>query len=228
MNTDPHTLTGAYVLDAIPDDELRAFEFHLNGCEPCAWEVREFRATAARLGSAAATSPPPALKAHVLARIRVVRQGGRARTRRPVRLPRVFAAAAAFLLVVATALGVALTRYPHTEQGRPVSALSAVMSADDARIVRAGDSAGRVTLVMSREQDRLILLTTGMPAPRPGHVYQIWKITPDYRSAGLLTGGDATVEIPGIADTDRITITVEPAGGSGRPTGRPVVTASLT
>ncbi|MGH3876311.1 MAG: anti-sigma factor [Actinophytocola sp.] len=228
MTADLHSLTGAYVLDAVPDDERRAFEFHLNGCESCGREVREFRATATRLGSAVAMPPPPAVKARVLARIRAVRQGGRVRVGRSDRLVRVFAAAAAVLLVVATSLGVALARYPHLEEGRPVSALSAVMGADDVRLVRADSSAGRVTLVVSRRQDRLVLLTEGVPQPPPGRAYQIWKVTLDYRSAGLLPGGNAAVEIPGIADTERIAITVEPVGGSSRPTDRPVITASLT
>jgi len=226
-----HTLTGAYVLDAIPGDELRAFEFHLNGCEACAREVRELRATATRLGVAVATSPPPELKARVLARIHQVRQGGRAPARRPPRLTRVFAAAAAALLVVATALGVALARYQNVEEGQPISALPGVLRAEDARIVRADGpaaSGGHVMLVLSRQQDRLVLVTDGMRPPSAGHVYQIWTITPAYRSAGLLTGRDTTIEIPGIRDADKIAITVEPAGGSTRPTGRAVVTASLT
>jgi anti-sigma-K factor RskA len=231
VTADLHTLTGAYVLDAIPGNELRAFEFHLNGCEPCAREVRELRAAAARLGLAAATAPPPRLKSRVLHQIHQVRQGGRTPAGRPRRLTRVFAAAAAVLLVIATALGVALARYQNVEDGQPVSALPGILRAEDARIVRAtgpGGSGGHVMLVVSRGQDRLLLVTDGMRPPPPGHAYQIWTITPAYRSAGLLTGRDTTVEVPGIRDADRLAITVEPVGGSARPTGRTVASAPLT
>ena len=47
-----HTLTGAYALHALPEDERVAFERHLGACEACAQEVRELSATAARLGLA--------------------------------------------------------------------------------------------------------------------------------------------------------------------------------
>ncbi|MGW4275741.1 RskA family anti-sigma factor, partial [Streptomyces seoulensis] len=53
---DLHSMTGAYALHALPDDERAAFERHLAGCASCAQEVAEFAATAARL--ALASSAP--------------------------------------------------------------------------------------------------------------------------------------------------------------------------
>ncbi|MCF6525932.1 zf-HC2 domain-containing protein, partial [Streptomyces sp. JJ36] len=69
-----HTLTGAYSLDALPEPERAEFERHLAGCEPCAQEVRELRATTERLGLAAAAPPPPALRRRVLEAVPAVRQ----------------------------------------------------------------------------------------------------------------------------------------------------------
>ncbi|TMQ91982.1 anti-sigma factor [Actinomadura soli] len=75
MRDDVHALAGAYALDAIDDaEERRLFESHLAGCEPCAAELREFRATTARLGMAVPEAPPARLRARVLADIRSVRQ----------------------------------------------------------------------------------------------------------------------------------------------------------
>ncbi|MFG1690163.1 anti-sigma factor domain-containing protein [Nonomuraea sp. NPDC049269] len=72
---DPHTLVGAYALDAIDDEiERHRFEDHLAGCPDCALEVAGFAETAARLGSAVAIEPPPGLKDRVFAQIDQVRQ----------------------------------------------------------------------------------------------------------------------------------------------------------
>ncbi len=71
---DLHTLTGAYAVDALPDDERALFEAHLAVCAACAQEVHELQATAARLGATSVTAPPPHLRAQVLARIDTVRQ----------------------------------------------------------------------------------------------------------------------------------------------------------
>ncbi|MFD1547602.1 anti-sigma factor [Nonomuraea guangzhouensis] len=73
--SDPHTLVGAYALDAIDDEvERHRFEDHLAGCPDCALEIAGFAETAARLGSAVAIEPPPSLKERVFAQIDQVRQ----------------------------------------------------------------------------------------------------------------------------------------------------------
>lgn len=74
MNPDRHTMTGAYAVGALSGEERRAFESHLAECAECAQEVGEFEATAARLGAAEETVPPPRMRAAVLERISQVRQ----------------------------------------------------------------------------------------------------------------------------------------------------------
>lgn len=71
---DIHTLTGAYAVDALPDDEREVFEQHLLACDACAQEVTELQATAARLSDAAFELPPPSLRDRVLAEIDATRQ----------------------------------------------------------------------------------------------------------------------------------------------------------
>ena len=46
---DPHGAVGAYVADALDDEERAVFELHLAGCESCLREVAEFTETAAEL-----------------------------------------------------------------------------------------------------------------------------------------------------------------------------------
>jgi anti-sigma-K factor RskA len=219
VTADRHTLTGAYVLDAVPEEERRAFAAHLDGCEFCRREVHELRATATRLARAVAAPPPPWLKGRVLARIGDVRQGARVRAAWS-RLP---AAAAAVLAVVSVSFGLLLAWQPRVEDGRPVAALPAVLRAEDARIVRA-PGIGAVSVVMSRRQDRLVVVTDGLRAPA-GHDYQVWTSSPAYRSAGVLTGSD--LEVRGLAGVERIAITLEPDGGSDQPTGPALVTADV-
>ncbi|NEC38751.1 zf-HC2 domain-containing protein, partial [Streptomyces rubrogriseus] len=71
---DLHSLTGAYALHALSDDERAAFERHLAGCVTCEQEAREFAAATARLGLAATVAPAPALRDRVLHRVTTVRQ----------------------------------------------------------------------------------------------------------------------------------------------------------
>ncbi|MGW0568115.1 anti-sigma factor [Streptomyces tauricus] len=73
---DLHTLTGAYALHALSDEEREAFERHLAECEPCAQETAELSATAARLGLAVSVPPRPAMREDVLRQITTVRQEG--------------------------------------------------------------------------------------------------------------------------------------------------------
>jgi hypothetical protein len=80
-------------------------------------------------------------------------------------------------------------------------------------------------------QEVLVLLASGLPALDAAHVYQVWLIgRGGAHSAGLMTAEPAqrmlVTELP--PGTDRIGITVEPAGGSPGPTTPAVTRISLT
>ena len=70
---DPHGAVGAYVADALDDDERTVFEQHLAGCESCRREVAEFTETAAELTWLSEATPPPSLRTSVLWQIATVR-----------------------------------------------------------------------------------------------------------------------------------------------------------
>ncbi|MEU9361246.1 anti-sigma factor [Streptomyces sp. NPDC048301] len=85
---DPHESSAAYVLHALPEEERRAFEEHLAGCEQCQEEVAELRATTALLGRATAEQPPGALRDRVLSSVAATPQEpapqeSRSRTEKP-------------------------------------------------------------------------------------------------------------------------------------------------
>lgn len=74
MNPETHTLTGAYVLNALSPTERAAFEEHRSACVLCDVETTELTETVARLGLAAAEPAPPELKQRVLTRAAHTRQ----------------------------------------------------------------------------------------------------------------------------------------------------------
>ena len=72
---EPHTLTGAYALDALTRADRARFERHLARCEQCAREARALAEVTAALAAAVAAEPPAELLQRVLA--------AAARTRQP-------------------------------------------------------------------------------------------------------------------------------------------------
>jgi hypothetical protein len=63
----PHTLAGAYALDALDGRDRTRFRRHLARCQECAGEVDDLREAAARLAAAVSTAPSAAMKHRVLA-----------------------------------------------------------------------------------------------------------------------------------------------------------------
>src|SRR4051812_23980092 len=85
MSIDVHTLSGAYALDALTPDEAAAFESHLEGCESCRTEVREFREVLAAMGEQSWSATPRTLREAVLtAAERTPQQRPPARVEAPV------------------------------------------------------------------------------------------------------------------------------------------------
>jgi anti-sigma factor RsiW len=224
---DVHALTGAYVLDAVPEFERAAFERHLAECDACTQEVRELQETATRLGQAAFAEPPPHLKSQVLTRISQIRQlppdpaGHPGSSRgRPHWALRLSTAAAAVLLVIASVLGVLLVR--ERQAGDDARALaSALVGASDAKVVNGQGGGGSATMVVSHSQGRALVLAN-LPELSSDKVYQAWLINgDDAQSAGLLRG--RVLDVTGLGDAKSIGVTIENAGGADKPSMKPIV-----
>lgn len=241
---DLHLLTGAYALDALDGTELARFERHLDRCAACREEVRGLRETAARLAMATAITPPPAMQEQVLAAAERTRQlvpAGRKprllagwRTsrrpsitlRRPVMLIAVPAMAAVIVALVVLQ-GITMHRLQVSQASN--RSIAAVLSAPDARIKTSATSVGgTVTAVISASDHEAVITTNRMPAPAGTRVYQLWVISASgARSAGLLPGGTTTpVLAAGIKPGDSLGVTIEPAGGTAKPTTSPIVVIS--
>lgn len=248
---EPHTLAGAYALDAIDGPDRARFERHLARCPTCAAELRELREATARLAGAAAANPPANLIEQVVAAAARTRQlppaaargRGTAGTRptgpgRPRRAaPRLVAAglAAAFLAGAAGTGLAAVTAEQHLSSARQSDhAIAEVLNAPDAVLLTARVTAGgTATLVMSRRDRALVFTTDGLPPLRDGRCYQLWLMGPaGDRPTGVLPSPDHGMTSPviatGLAAGDWVALTVEPAGRSPGSATAPILMLKLT
>lgn len=251
MKESLHALSGAYVVDALDDDERAAFEAHLPGCLDCQHEVASLREATALLADDAATTPPPSLRASVLAGISTIRplppemeQDKPAepepelatvvpmRNRRRFRLA-TLAAAAAVLAIV----GVGAVFQPFQDNSPPVAnpqtPADRVLAADDAKQVEIKfEDGSKATVVRSLSEGRAVLLTEDMAAPPSGKSFEVWlqDSTGTMLPAGLMSkGGDHTILLKGDASAaEGVGITVEPKGGSPAPTSEPIALFDLS
>jgi Anti-sigma-K factor rskA len=129
--------------------------------------------------------------------------------------------AAAASVAAAAALGITQLSAEHQLDRARETAIARVVTAPDARVETARTSAGgSVTVVTSAGLREAVVSTTGMAVLPSGRVYQVWVMSPSgARSAGLL---DEASLLATVAPGDRIGITIEPAGGTARPTTSPV------
>jgi anti-sigma-K factor RskA len=239
----PHVLAGAYAVHAIDDDAERArFERHLRRCQECSDELRRMSAIATRLGFAAAAPPPPRLREHVLAAASRTRQlpppvghdasPGEPRPGSARRLAWAIAGASfAVIIVLSTAL--LRTQNELDKATAREAAVVAVLSAPDARAMsRATSAGGTATVVYSLARHALIVTSANLPPPPAGKVYELWLLGPPHvRAAGLLPAvvhnHTAPVLVPHLAAGDQLGVTVEPAGGTSRPTTTPILVLPL-
>lgn len=240
---DAHALTGPYAVDALDAEERALVERHLDACPACRDEVRELRETAARLAATTAVPPPDRLRSRVLAEIGTVRQAppansGAVPLRRAARfggarLPWL-AAAAMFVAVVVLGALLADARGDESGAGSRAGRIAAIVTAPDTRTVTATGDGATATALTSRSRDEALVVASGLHAPGPAHVWQVWFMTDQgARSAGLLddvsAGQNAVGRLvaDGLGDAARIGVTLEPAGGSPAPTTPPVVVMTL-
>lgn len=219
------SLATPYALHALSDADLADVEHRLGDMPPedaasFLAEVRAVRETMAVIAAATATEPPAHLRAQVLAQIAddPVRRLGE-RRRRP-RWTTTILAAAATVAIGLGALGVGLALRPTATQ----STADQVFAAPDVRTA-SGDipGGGTATVVFSRERHSGVLVMNNVPPPQPGTVYQMWLVSADgSHSAGTMdaqaVAPSTTAVLPDIGSSRSLAFTVEPPGGSTRPT----------
>lgn len=250
MHPELHTLTGAYAVDALDDDERLAFEAHLPDCETCRQEVDGFARTASMLGGAVAEAPPPHLKGTILDIVARTRQEPPAATtpqarpaERPVRLSRaparrawmerLLVPAAAVMAVIVAGLSIVVGNLNRRlDEVVPSNAVAAVVAADDMQSWDADlPDGGSARVVYSPTRGQGWFLADGLDSVEEGKVYELWLIDDEGPSpAGLFHPSDGVAAHSFTGDVSRVAamaVTVEPASGSPEPTTDPIVVVEM-
>jgi hypothetical protein len=222
----------AYALHALDDAEAHAFGEHLRTCAACREELAQLQSVTDALAvGVPRTDAPPALAARIMATVyaeaellkaaghdadRVVRER---RVRRGL-LP-AFASAlalAAGLLIGAFAINTGSTTHESTEVIHAAVAIPG----------------RRVSAEVRKVGSHLQLVVEGMPAPPPGHIYEIWlehgAAAPQPTDAlfSVTKAGAGSVGVPGdLRGVSDVLVTAEPLGGSLKPTRTPVIVAKV-
>ena len=184
---------------------------------------------------------------------RPARRGTSRQVRRARRVwfPRISVAVAAVATAVAVVLGVsqihsqsqlsttqsqlAAIRSQLSNAEAHNHAITAVLAASDARLVSSKTSrGGNVTAIVSPGESKMVVLTSSLPALPASEVYELWLLGPDAaaKPSGLLgkmqDGRTQPVLAAGPVKGYNLGITIEPAGGTLKPTMAPIVVMPLT
>jgi anti-sigma-K factor RskA len=236
-----HALSGAYVCDALGEDERAAFEAHMDQCPQCVAEVRALCEVTAIMAVSVSQRPPASLEAALDARIGATGQvpsatdtaAGGPTARGPLRRVRAGWAVAAALALLAVGLA-----WRTVDQQHQISALNAqatqisqLLAAPDAYTARVPVTGGGSALVVhSRSRDEVAVTFAGLSQAPAGKTYQLWLLAPDgsARSVGLMPAAPARpLLVEGLVGESKVGMTIEPAGGSAKPTTTPVMVAAL-
>ena len=218
-----HDLTAGYALDALSEDEERAYEQHLRRCARCQEELRLFHDTAVALAHGVeAPPPPPALRDRILEQALAGRRNVvpfRSRRREMFAFATAAAAAAAAIVV-----GVwASTLSGELEREREALEILAHPRAES---IALSGAEGRLVVTAAREA---ALVVRGLDRAPEGRTYEIWVIEDGDAAPAGLFDGRAEVEIVRLQEPvppgATVAVTLEPAGGVEQPTGTPLFAA---
>jgi anti-sigma-K factor RskA len=237
MSARDHSLyqeeVGAYLLGALTELEVQAFERHMVHCPNCRDEVERLRPAADALPrSVEQMTPPTTLKTALMEVVdREADQSSQesARPARPSRrrlgsfLPSLRPALVAGALALGVAGGFAAARLSEGEESRTLSA-----TVDERRIPEAS---GRLVLQGDGEEGA-ILRVQGMPSLEPDQVYQAWvardkTFVPQPTFEVGDTGGGAVAIPDDLSGAEQILVTREPRGGARAPGEAPILSVGL-
>ncbi len=223
----------AYVLGALPEQELASFHEHLDGCAECAAEVATLQPAADSLALAVTRVEAPLdLRDRLMAVV-----GGEAELLHaagheadlPPRRKAGWRARLAPALGAATALaaGLAIGALAIGGSTNTVTKTQTI----EAAVATPGYHA---TAALEKSGSHLVLVVSGMPAPPPGHIYEVWlergtrAPQPTDVLFSVTHSGGGSVGVPGsLGGVSKVLVTAEPLGGSLKPTREPVIVASI-
>jgi anti-sigma-K factor RskA len=234
----------AYVLGALDAHEVAPFREHLQDCAICQGEVTQLQKTADALALGVSYKPAPdALRARIMATVHseseLLKAAGHEADRVRPPAPR-WRRGLLPALAAAAALGVGLLI--------GALAINTGSSTQHTLVLHAGTEHAQVlqasvelpghhnaSAELRRVGSHLELVVVGMPAPPPGHIYEIWLVPPHSQTPlptdalfSVTHQGDGSVGVPGSAqNVSEVLVTAEPLGGSLKPTRKPVIVAPI-
>ncbi|HEY9722398.1 MAG TPA: anti-sigma factor [Oscillatoriaceae cyanobacterium] len=235
---DIQDLVALAALDALPGDERRDLDAHLNGCPACRDRLAELREAASMLAyGAPPATPDPALKARVLRRVR------------PAAAPRSLVAACMLLalgLLASLVLLAQSQRQLHEAEAKNAT-LTAVNAAQLGRLAvlqtpdlevaslagQSGAPGAQARLFWSPERHAWLISFFGLPPLQGRKTYQLWAITGKQKLSLGTLGKDPDgilmrAELPTSTGAPKAAaVSVEPAGGMPQPTGPIVLLGNL-
>jgi hypothetical protein len=229
---------GPWMRGALPEDEVDGFRAHLESCAECRADAESLRVAVDALpASAAPIRPPPELKGRLMAVVEreaslLQAAGPDADRAKAPRRRRRFPSLAGLTQRPALATGLVLLLLVV---GGGAALLGRTAVDQDARtiVARVNPELTGSRASLEVDGDRARIVGSKLPPPPAGHVYQVWLDrggkAPEPTSALFSTrrDGSASVDVPGSLDGVRaVMVTDEPSGGSEKPTGRLILTAS--
>jgi len=236
--TEVDELAGAYALGALSPEEEQRVSAHLRTCTAGHRELYELREVAALLPLACEeVEPPPALRHRIM--LEAIEPRANVAERGPLRSRRwqryVLPAVAAAALVLAAALGAWNAQLHHQvdnqyQAGRH-DELHDLLTRGRVLPI-AGEQGVRLALVIGDNGQAYL---TGVASPPPADkVYEAWVIkngTP--LPAGTFSpssGSTGALSVPlstPVTGAQQVALTLEPPGGSSRPTGAIIASVNL-
>jgi len=222
---------GAYVLNALPEDECRAFEAHLADCPACRAEAAELGVAAHALPlSAPALRPPPALKARIMAEVEreaaLLASASSAPRTEPAQRKRRWGFPRLTMPAVAFACAALIAG---------VVAGGLLFGGGDGTRYEFESTIPQASAELDVRDQGAILVADNLPQPDPGKVYMVWIQRPGHApepTSALFTprrDGSATASVTGDLDgVETVLVNTEPLGGSTTPTSQPVLVADLS
>ncbi len=219
-----------YSLGGMEPDEAQRIEAHLSGCAACRKNAEADRALVGLLAhSALAQGPRDEVRARVMNRIgaRLPRRERRALSLRPAW---VFAVLNVAAVVALLGWNFYLNGQLNTlrgQLGKQEQYMSVLLSTTKREILltaQDNDPANRARAYIDPETRAMVLVIDHLPPIRPDQTYQLWLITDAGPQPSILLDvnnrgwGMTTLKVPEPqANFNAIGVSVEPAGGSQKP-----------
>jgi Anti-sigma-K factor rskA/Putative zinc-finger len=229
---------GAWLLGALPDDDAEGFRAHLATCAICRDDAESLRVAVDALpASAPPATPPPALKARVMTIVEreaalLHAAGPEADRAKAPRRRRRFPGLSGLALRPALAVPLVLLLLV-LGGGAALLGRDAFDSGSRVVVARVNPELNGARASLEVEGNHARLVGRRLPAPPPGHIYQVWldrggaSPVPTSALFSTRTDGSASVDVPGSLHGVRaVMVTAEPSGGSEKPTGHIIITAS--